>query len=117
MAIVLQKEIGQKMKARREYLRLSQEEIASQIPTNRVTYGRWENGQREISAEDLQRVASALKVPLSFFIPEDEWAPDGEIAAFYNGMPPDYQPVILEMIKAAHKAIERERTTHGRKAE
>lgn len=113
-------QIGQRMKARRNYLGLTQEEVAKLVPIARPTYTGWELGSVQgLSVEDIQNVAAALRVPMTYFFPadEDEWAPEGDVGAYFNGLPPEMQPVVLEMIKAAHQAAKRAETTHGRKAE
>jgi transcriptional regulator with XRE-family HTH domain len=112
--------IGQRMKARRNYLRLTQEHVAKRVPISRPTYTLWEQGNVQgLSIEDLQNVAAALRVPISYFFPadEDEWAQEGDIGAYFGGLPPEMQPIVLEMIKAAHQAAKAQETTHGRKAE
>jgi transcriptional regulator with XRE-family HTH domain len=117
--MVSKADIGALMRARRRRLGLSQEEVAKRISTSRPNYTNWELGKIEVSAFDLQRVAQVLEVPMTYFFPQDrdEWAPEGETAAFYSGFPPDVEPVVRAMVEAAQKEVERSRTTHGRKAE
>jgi transcriptional regulator with XRE-family HTH domain len=118
--MVTKAQIGRLMKARRERLGMTQLEVAEQIPTSRPNYTNWENGKIDVAVSDLQTVAQILKVPMSYFFPadNDEWASDdGPIEAYYNGLPPETQDLVREMVKAAHMASKRAETTHGKKAE
>lgn len=117
--MVSKSELGQRMKARRRRLGLSQEEVALRVPTSRPNYTNWENGKVDIAASDLQLVAEALEVPMSYFFPEDqdEWAPEGEESAFFNGMAPDDRETAIAVLKVLREKAKRAESTIGPKAE
>lgn len=112
-------EIGKLLRQRREYLKLTQQEVAEQIPMSRSNYTNYENGVIEFSISDLQRMAQILRVPMTYFFPDevDYNSDDPPIEAYYRGLPPDKQDMIKAMIQAAHEQVKRSETTHGKKAE
>lgn len=69
VASELYQRIGEQIRRARESLHLSQEELARQLGFNSPgTISFYESGERRISIADLQRVASILGLPLSFFL-------------------------------------------------
>ena len=66
--------LGDRIKQRREYLGLSQAEVAAQMHkhTDRAV-GHWESGYARISAIDLIELAKALRCPVSYLTGEDEY--------------------------------------------
>lgn len=65
------KEIGQRMRARREYLGLTQSDLAAAMGVGGATYSRYESGRLAISAPDLPRAAKALRVSAGYLYGED----------------------------------------------
>jgi len=65
--IITSKEIGEKIKKRRRELKLSQEELAELLDVTYQQIQRYENGTNKLNVENIQMVAEALSVPLSFF--------------------------------------------------
>ncbi len=111
-----QKEIGRRIKARREYLRLSQEALAERTGVSRVTISNWERGERSISAVELPALAAALTVPLAYFYGDEET--EGPlINSYYNGLSPARKATADELIRALWLEDQRGETTHGKKAE
>ena len=66
--------LGDRIKQRREYLGLSQAEVAAQMRkhTDRAV-GHWESGYARISAVDLIELAKVLRCPVSYLTGEDEF--------------------------------------------
>jgi transcriptional regulator with XRE-family HTH domain len=65
--IITSKEIGEKIKKRRRGLKLSQEELAEILDVTYQQIQRYENGTNKLNVENIQMVADALSVPLSYF--------------------------------------------------
>jgi len=61
------KVLGERIKSRRESLKMSQEDLADLMEVSRVTISNWERGQRGIDATEMDKLASALKVRLEYF--------------------------------------------------
>jgi len=55
---------------RRRWLEISQEEMARRIGVHRMTFWRWETGEREPRADELQRWARALDITLDRLLTE-----------------------------------------------
>lgn len=60
-------EIGLAIRRRRRELDLSQEELADRLNVTYQQLQRYENGKNCINAENLQYIANALSVPVSYF--------------------------------------------------
>lgn len=56
-------QLGNRIKHIRENLNLSQEQLASKININRVSLSQIENGQREVSAEELSKFSKIFNIP------------------------------------------------------
>lgn len=118
------KQIGQKLKARREYLRLGQQDLAEALSMSRVNYTRIEGGHVTISAPDLAIIASYLGVPVAYFYDQmdNEQFRDEEAVRFYNGLKPPMKEVAKQQLKALFDAQDREAAaleprTHGKRPE
>lgn len=66
-AQITSKEIGSLIKKRRSELRISQEELAAALGVTYQQVQRYENGQNKLNVENIQQVAVALSVPVSYF--------------------------------------------------
>ena len=67
----LYKQIGERIRAARENLGLSQEYLAEELGyTSPASLSHFETGRRRISIADLQRLAGILGLPLDYFISE-----------------------------------------------
>lgn len=60
-------EIGAKIKKRRRELKISQEELAEILDVTYQQIQRYENGVNKLNVENIQVIAEALSVPLSYF--------------------------------------------------
>jgi len=68
--------IGTRIKEAREHLGLTQEELAARIGKTQNSISLYEKGSRAIRVSELDDLAKALEVPVSYFFgdiyPEDE---------------------------------------------
>lgn len=81
--------IGAKIIKRREELGMTATELAIQADLHTSTLSLYETGWREMGVDKLIRIALALKVPLSYFQPD-------ELDAF-SDCPKDYYPLIEQL--------------------
>lgn len=111
--------IGARVKARREYLGYKQDDLAELLNTTRANTSRKESGNVLFTPEELVKVARFLRCPITYFFDDElDYASDEpSVEAYFRGLPPDKQDMILEMVKAAHYQAKRAETTHGKKAE
>jgi len=63
-------ELGERLKQAREYLDLSQDEVAKKIGLPRTAVSLIESGQRRIDALELQKLAELYQRPVSYFTGE-----------------------------------------------
>jgi transcriptional regulator with XRE-family HTH domain len=63
-------ELGERLKQAREYLELSQDEVAKKIGLPRTAVSLIESGQRRIDALELQKLAELYQRPVSSFTGE-----------------------------------------------
>jgi transcriptional regulator with XRE-family HTH domain len=68
---VSSKTIGEKIKFRRQDLGMSQERLAEILGVSYGQVQRYENGKNKLNVENIQLIAKALSVPLSFFFSSD----------------------------------------------
>lgn len=66
------KEIGEKIKRRRRELGISQEQLAETLEVTYQQVQRHENGTNKLNVENIQIVAAALSVPVSYFFEPDK---------------------------------------------
>lgn len=65
------KQLGEKLRLAREYLGLSQDEVAKHLGIPRTALTNIESGQRKIDALELRRVADLYRQPVSYFTGDD----------------------------------------------
>ena len=63
--------IGSRLAEERQKLDIPQQDFAILIGCSQPQYGRYENGRRDISAVDLQMLASRLEIPVKSFYPPE----------------------------------------------
>ena len=78
--------LGTRVKASRERARLSQRELADKIGISEISVMRLEKGRRSAKSDELEKIATALDVPLSYLVGID----DGE-----SPMPSDVTPLTV----------------------
>ena len=65
--IITSREIGERIKERRKELKISQDELAEMLGVTYQQVQRYENGTNRLNVENIQIIADALSVPLSYF--------------------------------------------------
>ncbi|MGO8869002.1 MAG: helix-turn-helix domain-containing protein [Alphaproteobacteria bacterium] len=66
--------LGEKLRQAREYIKLSQDEVARHLGIPRTALGNIESGQRRVDAIELKRLAELYRQPISHFTGEEEEA-------------------------------------------
>lgn len=66
-ALITSREIGNRIKIRRSELGISQEALAVALDVTYQQVQRYESGQNKLNVENIQVVADALSVPVSYF--------------------------------------------------
>lgn len=61
----VQEKIGQRIRARRQAIGLTQDELADRASTHRTYIGMLERAEKNVSVVTLARIASALEIELS----------------------------------------------------
>jgi transcriptional regulator with XRE-family HTH domain len=61
-------EMGRRIQDKRKLLRLSQEEVAERAELTKQTVSRAENGQRELGAKNVARLAKALGMSTDYLL-------------------------------------------------
>jgi len=61
-------EMGQRIHSKRKSLRFSQEELAEKAEISKQTVSRAENGQRELGARNVMRIARALELSADYLL-------------------------------------------------
>lgn len=69
---VRRKLLGEKLRVAREYIGLSQDEVARQLGIPRTALTNIESGSRKVDAIELQRLSSLYKRSVSYFTDEEE---------------------------------------------
>ena len=64
--------VAEKLRTAREYLGLSQEEVAASVSISRSAISLVENGQRKVDSLELKAFANLYQQPVSFFTGENE---------------------------------------------
>lgn len=78
--------LGARVKASRERAKLSQRELADKIGISEISVMRLEKGRRAAKSDELEKIATALDVPLSYLVGiDDDSAP----------MPSDVTPLTV----------------------
>lgn len=62
----------ERLRRAREYLNLSQDEVARYLGIHRTALTNIENGQRRVDAIELKRLADLYRQPVSYFTGEEE---------------------------------------------
>jgi transcriptional regulator with XRE-family HTH domain len=104
--------IGERLRRRREDLKLSQKEVADALGVSRVSLSNWERGERELGISDIISLAAALEIPVSSLLGEQfndrsaaafhERFDDEDAAIWYNGLPPTLKPAARAALKALY---------------
>lgn len=65
--VLSSKEMGEKIKFRRQEIGMSQERLAEILDVSYQQIQRYENGRNRLNVENIQVIAHALGVPITFF--------------------------------------------------
>lgn len=93
-----------RLKNIREDLKLSQEYVAQQLGINRASVSLIENGQRKLSAEELEKLANIYGVTMEFIM--GERVVRENVVAFartFNDLTPQDQAEILNLMEFKNK--------------
>jgi transcriptional regulator with XRE-family HTH domain len=88
--------LGTRLKEVREYLELSQDEIAKMLDVPRSAVSLMETGQRKVEAIELKRLAAIYQRPIGFFTGE-------------QGAPPPVPETVEHLARTAAKLSDRDR--------
>jgi transcriptional regulator with XRE-family HTH domain len=125
MMISGEEAIATRIRARREALHMTQQEVSDNLNVERATYARWENGKISVRASDLKRLAGILKVRVAYFYGDDmevggpsvvsdpinDYTYEvtdremDEMNASIAGVPPEIRPAALAAFKALTKSL------------
>jgi transcriptional regulator with XRE-family HTH domain len=98
------RQLGERLRQAREYLGLSQEDVATYLKVPRTALTGVESGQRRVEAIELKRLAELYRQPVSYFTGEDAAA---------AALPAD----VAHLARAAAKLSVEDREELGRFAE
>ena len=90
-------EIGQKIRARREELGLSQDDLADRMGTSRVAVSRHENGINEMSICTLCQYADALETTLQQLSPE-RFRESGMIGSMFSALSEASRQAVMSLM-------------------
>lgn len=113
--------MGERMKARREYLGLTQADVAGKLSVERATYAQYEIGRNLYPSTDLPKLARVLRCSTDFLLGEESLDDSdiGIVAKYWKGIPPAVQGAKLEELRTMYEAFNREDNadTIGKRAE
>lgn len=78
------RELGARLRQSREFLQLTQADVAQALGIQRTAIPAIETGSRKVSAVELQRLARLYRRPVTWLLGEVEPASDDEIQALYR---------------------------------
>jgi transcriptional regulator with XRE-family HTH domain len=102
--------IGQKLRSARENAGLTQTELAAKAGVSLRSVGRFENDRGNITSRNLEQIAVALKLPISYFANEQH----SKIGAILTEHNPDLSNRMLEEGKNDQKSQDRVSKSSGR---
>ena len=101
------KEISRRIQHRRNYLRMTQEDMARRLGEPVGTYSRWDNGANPVSVVDLARIADALGVSAGYLLGEisEEEMADDAMLKLYRELPEAHQAATRAFILSLHQQV------------
>ena len=99
----LRKQIGRRIRERREYLGLTQGQVGTRLGVKGSTISLYESGSRALAAEDIEVLARVLKVHVGYFYDDQQEVEDADFIRFYKGAPPILQKAARDMLQSAFK--------------
>ena len=104
------KELGRRIREARERRGLSQYDLADAIQRDQRAVSEYERGVRKIAATDLDVIAQALEVPLSYLYEEriDASGFDDLLLREFHQIPTEEaKRAIIELVRSFNKLIEK----------
>ncbi len=80
--ILPQHDFGAAIRERRRELGMSQTMLARRLRVSRQQMDRYERGKGRLNVQRIQAVATALRVDVSYFFPEDHFSEKGHVNSF-----------------------------------
>jgi transcriptional regulator with XRE-family HTH domain len=107
---LLQEEIGKRIQRAREEAGISQDELAARVGLTQAALSNYELGKRQPGLNKLERISSALKKPLGYFLEdsgkkklstESQKIDAGirEMIELWGDMPEDERQYLLDFIR------------------
>jgi transcriptional regulator with XRE-family HTH domain len=78
------RELGVRLRESREFLQLTQADVAQALGVQRTAVHAMEMGTRKVSATELQGLARLYRRPVTWLLGEDEPATDDEVQTLYR---------------------------------
>jgi len=94
---------GKNIKSYRERLKLSQQEVANFLGVPREMISYWENGQREISLEMLEKLSDLFGIELINLLEENEHITQADLALAFRSEGLNQSD--LEQISSFHRIV------------
>lgn len=113
----IRKQIGQRIKARREYIEMTQGQVATRLGVKPSTVSLYESGSRALAAEDIEKLARILRVTSAYFYDDEQTLEEADFNRYYRGAPPILQKAARDMLRGAFVEDDAEEVTHGKRAE
>lgn len=100
-------ELGGRLREAREFLGLSQEQVADFLGIARPSVSAMEAGKRGVSFQEMSRLAHLYRRPLSYFSGEDDSEDDPTAQALFRttkGLSPNDRQQVLKFAQFLHNA-------------
>lgn len=94
--ILCSREIGEKVKFRRQDVGMSQERLAEILGVSYQQVQRYESGRNKISVERVQEIAQALSVPVMYFFEIDKTPTVSDPVSEYVATPSSERKTLLK---------------------
>lgn len=101
------KELGYRLRAARETVGLTQEEMAQRLGLTLAAYNRYEQAQRRMPVAELRRAAEILGRPPSYFLGEPA-SPDDVALWQYASLPEHDKAFVRQMVGLLSERNKRE---------
>lgn len=104
--------ISMRIKSRREYLELTQEEVANSTGISRSSISKIESGLRKVSSEELKRISALLRISIDSLLGTDETPSNTReiqlLARKFSGLTKDDQKELLRFAEFLSSKREKE---------
>jgi len=100
MAPTVYRELGQKIRARRERLGLTQDKLAAQVGLSRTSVTNVERGRQQMLVHQLIDFARALRMEAAELL-KDVVPANASMTQMQQDVPPEVQKLVVELRRAA----------------